>query len=496
MIELPYLNFDLVWITTMPDGTKSTAFLPDGINGVINAMPFAVYLYIGFEALQVFSEETVNHTTSTPKGMKYAMVTIGIAAFSTVLITSANRLSTTELSEAIRPHSTLLKKIIGIDANQSFLASQLLNLVHLPVTIVSCQSLLFASSRYIYALSRGGFLPAKLSITTAKEHSPVIAFFTASALTFCITVCINYAAPVNSSATSAREFIESIFVKALLLFAFVAYIFDMIVYVYLTHIRNCLFLCELWQHPASVLGCIYSICISVLWLLAAPSLTVQKFEYPKALGVLFGVIGTLVCGYFVNIQIRIKMFPERIGSHGKNPTVSTDPVGHSGDMDVESDSTLSCTRGVLNIIDPTNSDQMNCLILMLSAATPSSSYGDTSNILFAIRRSPLAIRRSPFTVRNKDRMDSTSNAAVEVDEADRLGPVHGNGNSNAQGSEASETEFIPKSALDHGGIIATNGTISQDPPGSLFGLPGMFRSPVVYPNPTWEKCSSFPNIQA
>eukprot|EP00842_Homolaphlyctis_polyrhiza_P005384 jgi/Hompol1/5847/HPOL_004736-RA len=229
LIEVPQVNFSLAFQTIMPDGSTSTAFLPFGFQGVINSMPFALYLYVGFEMLPVCAEETLDNKATTPRGMFSAMTTIGVLATATLLITSSVKQYTANIiAGSSFPHSDAISAIYGNDdTNINLGSTKLLAFANLIAELASIQSTIFTSSRYIYGLSRGGYLPTLLAITTRKENSPLIAFFAAGVLS--IIICF----PLKYTTGSANTVLA-----AVTAFVFVGYAFNMVVYIYLTQIRN------------------------------------------------------------------------------------------------------------------------------------------------------------------------------------------------------------------------------------------------------------------
>ncbi|MFM2306828.1 MAG: ethanolamine permease, partial [Bacteroidota bacterium] len=58
--------------------------LPNGIPGILAAIPFAIWFFLGMEGLANVAEETINPQKNITKGFVYSLITLGVLAFMTL----------------------------------------------------------------------------------------------------------------------------------------------------------------------------------------------------------------------------------------------------------------------------------------------------------------------------------------------------------------------------------------------------------------------------
>jgi amino acid transporter len=131
------------------------------------------------QSFPVATEEIKDVVNTVPKAVNYTMMTL--FGFSTILITIVPTLPpyTRGLPKSLSPLvESTVSTLFGIGSwNTQFSAKIVHNLLQFLV-MVPCQCTtamcdLYASSRYIYSLSRGGFIPTQLSITCNDNQLPM-----------------------------------------------------------------------------------------------------------------------------------------------------------------------------------------------------------------------------------------------------------------------------------------------------------------------------------
>ncbi|KAI8926143.1 hypothetical protein BC831DRAFT_242723 [Entophlyctis helioformis] len=172
------LDYSRVFHTVMADGSVSTAIFPYGIYGVFNAIPFALYLYIGFEVIPVAAEETLAIETSMPYSMWSSTGTLVTLGTLVVIITAGMPPGVQALSASELPFVDSMSVIFGITPGST--AQKVLIASMIPGIAVPMLNNFFGCSRYVYGLARGGYLPTFLAITskgnsTGHNRAPVIA---------------------------------------------------------------------------------------------------------------------------------------------------------------------------------------------------------------------------------------------------------------------------------------------------------------------------------
>ena len=140
-----------------------TTFLPFGFLGVLLALPFAIWFFLGIEELPLAAEETKTPSKDIPKGAIAGMFTLVVTAF-LVLVLNPGILGAAAISESGEP---ILDGFRAIFPNSDIAA--LLSLMALAGLIASFQGIMFAAGRNVYSLSRAGYYPKFLSLTGARK---------------------------------------------------------------------------------------------------------------------------------------------------------------------------------------------------------------------------------------------------------------------------------------------------------------------------------------
>ncbi len=144
-------------------------FLPYHMKGVIHGATIGFFAYLGFDCVSSSAAEVKNPKRNMPLGI------IGTLAVATVLYTGVAVVLTgmvkyTKLDVA-NPVAFALQMV-----NQDWLA-ELLSIGALIGMFTMMVSMIYSSSRLIYAIGRDGLLPSFLGKLDKKSHSPQIALW-------------------------------------------------------------------------------------------------------------------------------------------------------------------------------------------------------------------------------------------------------------------------------------------------------------------------------
>lgn len=137
------------------------------ISGVLAALPFAIWFYLGIEGVAMVAEEVTEPHRNIPKGYLMGIATLVLLALG-VMIFSAGIGDWRKLSTIDYP----LPESIAIVMGKSSRWTQLFAGIGLFGLIASFHGLIIGYSRQIFALSRGGLLPAFLSSVNKKFRTP------------------------------------------------------------------------------------------------------------------------------------------------------------------------------------------------------------------------------------------------------------------------------------------------------------------------------------
>lgn len=166
--------FDIV-----PDGsTGSSAFLPFGIPGVLAALVFGIWFFLAVEGVPLAAEETANPVKDMPRGIIFAVLFLVVSgAAMLILVPGTAGAGAMSVSESPLPEA--LRAAYGENA----LVANIVNYAGLAGLVASFFSIVFAYSRQLFALSRAGYLPRFLSITS-NRHTPWVALLVPGSIGF------------------------------------------------------------------------------------------------------------------------------------------------------------------------------------------------------------------------------------------------------------------------------------------------------------------------
>ncbi len=164
------------WIGAIPHvDFKRYAFdVPS--KGFLPALPFALWLYLGIEQLPLAAEESHDPKRDMPKGILYGLLTLIVCSFLTMILSAAIAPGAAKLGASQEPLVLSFQTIAGSEWTKLFALVAVIGLV------ASFHTILYAYGRQIYSLSRAGYFPQWLSVTSSKHQTPVRALISGSAL--------------------------------------------------------------------------------------------------------------------------------------------------------------------------------------------------------------------------------------------------------------------------------------------------------------------------
>jgi ethanolamine permease len=179
---LPHLDFER-WALNIgvgPDGALvelpegGGPWFPDGIHGVLGALPFAVWLFLAIEQLPLAAEESRDPRKDMPKGILLGIFTLIITGFGVLFFNASIGPGSWGLKASGEPILEGFRTIYGTDV------ANLLSLAAILGLIASFHAIMYAFGRQIYSLSRAGYLPKRLSITHGVHKTPYMALIAGS----------------------------------------------------------------------------------------------------------------------------------------------------------------------------------------------------------------------------------------------------------------------------------------------------------------------------
>jgi len=186
---IPY--FDLArFALDVPPEPGGSAWLPFGAKGVLAALPFAIWFYLGIEELPLAAEEAHAPERDLPKGLLLGFATLVVCSIATLVLSAGMPPGAQMLARSNEPlfrgFETITRGGIGARA---------LALLAVAGLVASFHTIIFAYGRQIYSLSRAGYFPRWLSLTHGRRHTPHAALVVGAALGYAVAFAIHRLGP-------------------------------------------------------------------------------------------------------------------------------------------------------------------------------------------------------------------------------------------------------------------------------------------------------------
>ena len=180
---LPHFNADKLFdIAVNESAAGASAFLPEGYVGVWAALPFAIWLFLAVEGVPLAAEEAKDPARDMPRGIIVAMLILLVFG-GLVLVLAPGGAGADLMKDHGAPLVGALQAVHGEDS----LLAEFVNWVGLAGLIASFFSIIFAYSRQVFALSRAGYLPRRLSVT-GKHKVPVLSLVVPGIIGFLLSL--------------------------------------------------------------------------------------------------------------------------------------------------------------------------------------------------------------------------------------------------------------------------------------------------------------------
>jgi ethanolamine permease len=141
--------------------------LTHGWPGALLAMPFAIWLFLGIEQLPVAAEETHDVVRDMPKALAWSMATLLVLGLATVVLNTGVGGGAAAIGKSAAPLNDGFVATLGSGVATPWF----LSLAALAGLVASFHSLIYAYGRVLFALSRAGYIPRWLSLTS-RRHTP------------------------------------------------------------------------------------------------------------------------------------------------------------------------------------------------------------------------------------------------------------------------------------------------------------------------------------
>jgi ethanolamine permease len=173
-------KFDASNLTDIAATNASGAsdFIPFGYAGILSAFVYGIWFFLAIEGVPLAAEETRDPKRDLPRGIIAGMLVLLVFA-ATVLLFAPGGSSAEALAGSANP----LPDALGIAYGENSFIEELVNYIGLAGLIASFFSIIYAYSRQLFALSRAGYLPRGLSVTSGRR-TPHIALLVPAVVGF------------------------------------------------------------------------------------------------------------------------------------------------------------------------------------------------------------------------------------------------------------------------------------------------------------------------
>ncbi|MEZ4703144.1 MAG: ethanolamine permease [Rhodothermales bacterium] len=143
--------------------------LPHGWGGVFAALPFAIWFYLAIEQLPLAAEETHDVVNVMPRALILGILTLLVLSLFTLVLNSGVGGGAAAIGASEAPLEEGFRAVFGGGATTT-----LLTVIALTGLVASFHTIIYAYGRVLFALSRAGYFPRWISVTS-KNKTPHVA---------------------------------------------------------------------------------------------------------------------------------------------------------------------------------------------------------------------------------------------------------------------------------------------------------------------------------
>jgi ethanolamine permease len=177
-VDLGKYLFD---IAPAPGGSRA---FPFGAGGVVMALPFAVWFYLGIEELPLAAEETHDPRKDLPRGIIGGILTLIVLTLLVLVLNPGIAPGAAKIATSGEPILDGFRTLFG-DAS-----ARLLGLAATAGLVASFHGIMYAYGRQIYSLSRAGYFPTFLSLTHPRHRTPWVALVAGGAVGYAVMLAL------------------------------------------------------------------------------------------------------------------------------------------------------------------------------------------------------------------------------------------------------------------------------------------------------------------
>ena len=180
-------HFDLDHALDVAPRPGGSRWLPMGWEGVMAAMPFAVWFFLAIEQLPLAAEEAHDPERDMPRGILLGLLTLIVCALLTLFLNAGIPPGAAQVGASDEPLFLAFQTIFG-----EGIGSRVLALIAVAGLIASFHTIIYAYGRNIYSLSRSGYFPMWLSVTHRTRATPHVALVAGALIGFAVALVLHY----------------------------------------------------------------------------------------------------------------------------------------------------------------------------------------------------------------------------------------------------------------------------------------------------------------
>jgi len=146
------------------DAAGASDFIPFGIAGILSAFVYGIWFFLAIEGVPLAAEESRDPKRDMPRGIIAGMIVLLVFA-ALILTLAPGGAGSEQLAASDNP----LPEALAIAHGDDSFVKEFVNYVGLFGLIASFFSIIYAYSRQLFALSRAGYLPRAMSVTSGRK---------------------------------------------------------------------------------------------------------------------------------------------------------------------------------------------------------------------------------------------------------------------------------------------------------------------------------------
>ncbi len=181
---IPHFDVNNLFDIPVTDAVGASPFLPFGYLGIWAAIPYAIWFFLAVEGVPLAAEETQDPKRDLPRGLIGGILVL-LAFCAMILLVGPGGAGSATLMNSGNPLVEALESPQVY--NGPTLVSRFVNFVGLAGLIASFFSIIYGYSRLVFAMSRAGYLPRGLSLTTSRK-TPYLALIVPGVIGFLLSL--------------------------------------------------------------------------------------------------------------------------------------------------------------------------------------------------------------------------------------------------------------------------------------------------------------------